>query len=218
MKWKLLVAVALVLVVLGLLFFTEQGRKYATSLGSLARGLVNTLGSFVGSMVKVPGKKFNIEMNLNKEALYGQNFSFSDKFEAFGKILSLSLDGKTWEIGEDVKLELTGTGEASIGNDGKVRLKAEAKSLNLNSWKTSDVKIETELLPKNFLANNVKADLLSMSSVTGNVSKKIEDVELKIDLNGANLKIEGFLGTIEFNVKSRFVGSANNLEINGKKV
>jgi hypothetical protein len=108
MKWKLLVAVAVVLAFLGLLFFTEQGRRYAISLGSLTRGFASTVGNFIGSFVKVPsGNEFGLELNLNKEAIYGQSFSFSNAgFEASGRISSLKIDGKTWEIGEKVKVEV----------------------------------------------------------------------------------------------------------------
>jgi len=218
MKWKLLVAATLVLIILGLLFFTEEGRKYAISLGSLTRSFTNTLGNFISSMVKVSEKGFNLELNLNKQAVYGQNFSFADTFEAFGRILSLNIDGKTWEIGEEVKVEILGSGEISVGNDGKVRVKADASMLKLNSWKTSSVEVKMEMLPESFSVNSTKADLMSMSSVTGNGSKKIEDFELKFDFEKANLKIEKFSGKIEFKEKLKIIGNATNLEINGKKI
>jgi len=219
MKWKLLVGVATVLVILGLLFFTEQGRKYAITLGSLTRSLTSNVGNFIGSFVKVSGKEFSLELNLNKEAIHGQSFSFSNAgFEVWGKILSLKIDGKTWETSEKIKIELIGSGEISVGNDGKLKLKADANLLKFDSWKTSDVKVELEIMPENFLMNNAKADLINMTSASGNATKKIEEIELKVDFERANLKVENFFGTIEVKEKLRLVGTATSLEINGKKI
>jgi hypothetical protein len=218
MKWKLLVAIFVVFAILGLLFFTEQGKKYAISLGSLTRSLITPVGNFIGSFLKIPlEKEFNLELNLNREAIYGQTFSFSG-FEASGKILSLKMDGKTWEIGENVKIGLAGEGEISIGNDGMLKLKANANLLQFDSLKTNNVKIEMEMIPENFSVNDAKADLLNMSSASGNASKKLGDIEVKVDFEKANLEIENFLGKIEFEENLRLVGTANNMEINRKRI
>jgi len=220
MKWKLLVAVAVVLAVLGFLFFTEEGRKYAISLGSLTRSFTSTVGNFVGSFVKISsGNGFGLELNLNKEAIYGQSFSFSNSgFEASGRILSLKIDGKTWEIGEKVKVELVGNGKISIGNDGRLALNVDTNLLKLDSWKTSNVKVEMEMIPDNLLMNNAKADLINTTSASGNVNKKLDEIEVKVDLNKANLEVENFFGTIELKDKLKLSGTATNIEINGKKI
>jgi len=220
MKWKLLVAVAVVLAFLGLLFFTEQGRRYAISLGSSTRSFTSTVGNFIGSFVKVPsGNEFSFELNLNKEAIYGQSFSFSNAgFEASGRISSLKIDGKTWEIGEKVKVELVGSGEISIGNDGKLSLKSDTNLLKLDSWKTSNVKVEMEMIPESFSMNNAKADLINTTQASGNANKKLDDIEVKVEFDKANLKVENFLGTIELKEKLKLSGTATNIEINGKKI
>jgi hypothetical protein len=219
MKWKLMVAVAVVLVILGLLFFTEQGRRYAIALGSLTRGLTSTLGNFIGSFVKIPlGKEFSFELNLNKEAIFGQSFSFSNAgFEALGKILSLKIDGKTWEGGEKVKIELVGSGEISVEN-GKLRLKGDVNLFKFDSWKTSDVKVEIEIVPESFSINNAKTGLINLTQASGNATKKLEDIELKVEFDKANLKVENFFGTIEFKENLKLTGTATNIEINGKRI
>jgi hypothetical protein len=170
--------------------------------------------------VKVPsGNEFSFELNLNKEAIYGQSFSFSNAgFEASGRISSLKIDGKTWEIGEKVKVELVGSGEISIGNDGKLSLKSDTNLLKLDSWKTSNVKVEMEIIAENFSMNNAKADLINTTQASGNANKKLDDIEVKVEFDKANLKVENFLGTIELKEKLKLSGTATNIEINGKKI
>ncbi|MEM5879429.1 MAG: hypothetical protein QXU74_02975 [Candidatus Aenigmatarchaeota archaeon] len=219
MRWKLLAAVAVILAITGLLLFTEQGRKYAVSLGSMTRGLTSTLGNFVASFVKAPsGQEFNFELDLNREAIYGQSFSFSDaEFKTSCQILSLKIDGKNWEVGDKVKLEMVGSGEISVGSDGKVSLKADASLIKFDSWKTNNVKIEMEMLPGSFSMNNAKSSLINITA-SGKASKQLEDIELKADFNQANLKLEGFRGSVNFEDRLRLTGTAANLEINGKKI
>jgi hypothetical protein len=220
MKWKLLVAVAIVLAILGLLVFTEKGRQYATFIGSVTRSFASVLGNFVGSYVKIsPSENFDLELVMNKEAIYGQSFSFSDaSFKASCQILKLKIDGKDWEGGEKTEIELTGNGEILVGNEGRVSLKGDAKSLKFDVWKTSDVKVEAEILPESFSLSNVKEDLINVSSVTGNAKKKLEGIEVNVNFALANLKIGGFSGLVEWENQTKLTGTVTNFEINGKKI
>ncbi|MEM5869663.1 MAG: hypothetical protein QXR09_00640 [Candidatus Aenigmatarchaeota archaeon] len=221
MKWRLLVITAIILAITGLLLFTEQGRKYAISLGSMTRGLVSTLGNFVGSLMKSGlAKEFSAELELNKEAIYGQKFQFSGaELKASGQILSMKIDGKNWEVSEKIKFEIVGSGEISFKNDGKLNLKADASLAKFNSWKTSDIKIEIEMSPESFSMDNAKCDFIKINSASGKVKKQLEDMELTVNFTQANLKLEGFQGNIIFdNEELKLKGTATNLEINGKKI
>ncbi|MEM5772677.1 MAG: hypothetical protein QXL86_00390 [Candidatus Aenigmatarchaeota archaeon] len=220
MKWKLLGIVAVILTLLGVLLFTEQGRKYAIVLGSMTRSFTNLLGNFLGSIVRTSStQEFEFEMSTNKEAVYGQSFSFTGtRFKALGPILTLSIDGKNWEIGEKSEVELIGNGEVLIGSDGKLSLKADASLFKLGSLKTNEVKIEIEMIPENFSLTNAKVSLINMTSASGYVKKKMENIELKADFNKASLKIENFFGAIEFKEEAWLSGIATNIEVNGKKI
>jgi TATA-box binding protein (TBP) (component of TFIID and TFIIIB) len=90
--------------------------------------------------------------------------------------------------------------------------------LKLDSWKTSNVKVEMEMIPDSLLMNNAKADLINTTSASGNVNKKLDEIEVKVDLNKANLEVENFFGTIELKDKLKLSGTATNIEINGKKI
>ncbi|MEM5829550.1 MAG: hypothetical protein QW040_02525 [Candidatus Aenigmatarchaeota archaeon] len=220
MKFKHLVAIAVILTATGFLLFTEQGKKYAISLGGMTRNLTSMVGGFLASFIKIPPKgEFNFELELNKEAAYKQSFSFSNAgFECSCRILNLIIDGKIWEVGDKIRIEMVGDGEVLIGNEGKLILKADASSIKFDSWKTSKVKVEIEMIPENFFLSNAKAKLLNMTSVSGTMSKEMEDLKIKVDFEQANLKLEGFNGSVKFEEKLRLEGTATDIEINGKRV
>jgi hypothetical protein len=220
MKWKLLVAFACLLTILGFLMFTEQGRRYAIFIGSGTRSFTKTMGNFVGSFIKIhQSEKFDFSLLANKEALHGQIFSFFDaNFKSSCQILSLKIDGKTWESGKKTEIELQGNGEISIREDGSVSLKADAKSLIFDEWKTSDVKIEAEVLPTKFSLSRGEEKLINMTFTSGNVKKKIGDIEVFVNFTSASLKIEDFSGSIEWEDQTKLAGTASKIEINGKNI
>lgn len=220
MRWKLLGIAAILLLLVGGLLFTEQGRRYAIAIGSMTRGFANLLGNFLASIGKTPsGQEFEFEMKVNKEAMYGQSFSFSEaNFKAFGSITTLNIDGKNWEISEKSEIEVVGKGEISVEDKGKIKLKADASLFRLGFMKTSGVKVEMEIVPESFSLNNSRIALINMNSASGYAKKKMENLELKADFNKANLKIENFVGSIEVEENIKIFGVTTNIEIDGKKI
>ncbi|MEM5766158.1 MAG: hypothetical protein QW423_00770 [Candidatus Aenigmatarchaeota archaeon] len=220
MKLKILAVIVVVLATTGFLLFTEQGKKYAITLGDMTRGLANLAGNFVGSFIKISNKEeFIFDLESNKEAIYGQSFSFSNaSFKSSCRILNLIIDGRAWEASEKVKIEMEGRGEISIGKDGKLILKADTNLIKLDSWKTKNVKVEMEVLPENFSLDNAGARLVNITSASGTVNKQMDDIKVKVDFSQADIKLEGFYGSIEFGEKLRLAGIATNIEVKGNKI
>ncbi|MEM5853257.1 MAG: hypothetical protein QXS37_01035 [Candidatus Aenigmatarchaeota archaeon] len=218
MKWKLLLAVAIALAFLGLLIFTEQGREYTTLIGNSVRGGVDTLSNLVGNFIKVGGENFELQLSLDRNAIYGQTFSLSNtNLLASGDIIFLKIDDKIWEVSRRVEIEMVCDGNIVIEKNGKFSIKGKAKNFRIDDFKVDDVKFEVEIFPVE-ISFGGKSRLLNMTSVSGTLSKKVGNVEFTANLYQDNLRITDFSGTIEISEKTKMGGNASSLEINGNKV
>jgi hypothetical protein len=209
MNWKLLVAVAVIAGTLGLLALTEQGRQYAIFLG---RGA----GSLIGSVLKIyPGKTFNFDLTLNKEALYGQSFSLPDSnLTISGEASSIKIDGKTWNFEDGkVEIEMAGSGDFTFTTEGRVRLNVNAREFKLGEWSTNDVKVEVELTPTAFSFGNVKNDMINITSASGTILKALDETTVTANFTKANLQIDNFSGLVGLeNQTLRLAGTATDIK------
>ncbi|MEM5836645.1 MAG: hypothetical protein QW451_01575 [Candidatus Aenigmatarchaeota archaeon] len=220
MNWKILLLVVFIFSLVGFLGFTEEGRKYAEILRNGLGGFTKLLGNFVAPFSTTKSSSpFEFELVVEKEAIFGQTFSFSgSKFFSTCRALSLKIDGKNWEINEEINVSLEGKGSLDFDLSGKAKLSAEAASLQLNNFKTNEAKIEMEFLPEKIYLNNTNQKLINLTSATGRVLKKFEGIEISANFTKSNLKIENFFGSLELEKNLIIYGSANEIEINGKKI
>lgn len=217
MKWKLLLAVAIVLTFIGLLAFTEQGREYTAILGSGARSLANSLSSFVGNFIKVGKENFELELLINKNAIYGQTFLVqSANFSVSGQVFYLKIDEKFWEVEGILDIAIIGEGNVVIDKNGKVSFKGRAKNFKVNGFSVSDVKLEFEIIPQTLLFEG-KSRKLNMTPVSGSIVKRVENVEFTSNISQATLSISDFSGFVEIGENARLIGTVSELEINGKR-
>jgi len=209
MNWKILVAVAVILGTLGLLSLTEQGRQYAIFLGK-------GVGGLIGSVLKFsPGKTFNFDLTANKEAFYGQEFPLPDSIVSIsGYGSEAKIGGKVWNLSsEKFEMEMTGSGDFALTADGKVSLNVDAKTFSFDGKKTTDVKVEVELVPAEFSLTNARKDVVNITSASGTLIKSIGESVVTSTFTKASLQIDEFSGLVELkNQTIKLVGTATDIK------
>lgn len=220
MNWKVLLVVVVAFSLLGFFGFTQEGRKYSEIIKNSLGGFTKILGSFVATFSKSkPSSVFEFELLSEKEAILGQTFSFSgSKISSTCRILNLKIDGKTWEISDKINLSLEGKGSLNFDVSGRVKLNVEASQFKLDSFKTSEAKVEMELLPEKIYLSNISQELINLTLVTGSVLKRSEGLMISANFTKASLLIENFLGSIELGERLKIYGTASEIDINGKKI
>ena len=210
-----MVAVVVVLAALGLLALTEQGRQYAAFLGK-------GLGSLVGSVLKAyPGKTFNFELTVDEKAAYGQAFSMSNSnLVVSGRGSAIKIDDKTWNLGDkEVEIKATGSGDIAFTADGKIELKMDTKTFQIDGRSTNDVKVEVMIVPTAFSLDNIKKDMINITSATGTMLKSFDSTAITANFEKSNLQIDNFSGMLELkNQTTTLSGTAANIQIDGRNV
>jgi len=220
MNWKALVAAVVVLAVVGLMALTEVGREYATLLGKGAGSLIGYISK--NFLVKLyPANPFNFELTANGEALYGQTFSLSNSnLTISGQSPSISMDGRVLNLNAgNVEIEMSGDGEFVFTTEGRVRLNVNAKVFRFNDMSTSDVRVETEIIPTAFAFNNVKKDLINVTSASGVVTETFDSTVKSVTFTQKNLEIDMFSGAVQLaNETTKLSGTATSIKVDGKSV
>lgn len=194
-RWKVWFAIFLILGILGLLFYTDAGRK--------------TLDFFkIGRFVKpVPSvQQFSIILNTDEEAFYTQSYKIADAtFIATGICQQTIKINEITVSREGVRCDLTLnglTGSFDFTRGGSIITSGQVMSLKINDNSYSSAKamqVVVEVIPTSFLLADLSQDKIVLSSVTGNISRLKDDggISIVAYLDKSSLEINNFDGFLK---------------------
>jgi hypothetical protein len=215
MRWKLALAVLLVVAIATLLFFSESSIPYLDF-------LKKKVGDFVDIVFRwVPGgKQFFITLKSDKEIFYGQTYKISNStFDGSGTVKELKINKAVVPLTQaDIKIEGM-KGSFEITRQDSVKISADADrvfGIAINNLPILNLNIYVEMAPSTFSLSQFNQDKLTFSSVDGQV--KTEEGWTK-ELGNADVEIYGFKGSLKFEGDQVVLeGLTSKLVVDGKEV
>lgn len=193
--WKLWVSIFLVIGIMGLLFYTNAGRK--------------TLNFFnIGRFVETSPTNvqyFIVELDTNEEAFYSQHYELSNTTFTSSGICQQDIKINDINLNRDVmpcEISLSGlSGSFDYTQSGSVFITGKVTSMKIGDtlYSGENLKITIEVIPNSFLLADVSEKKLTFPSVTGKISKIRADGNTSMVgfLNANSLDISNFNGLLK---------------------
>jgi hypothetical protein len=217
MKWKLLLAVLIILGIAGLLFFWETGTGYLDFL----KTKVGEFTAVVFKWVAPSGKQFSIVLTTDKEIFYGQKYKVSNStFESLGTVKEVRINNAVSTSQASIKIEGM-KGSFEITRQNTVKISADAASVVLSTVQFSNANVYVEILPSSFLLSQFNQDKLVFSSVSGQVrteegwAKELANADIEIYNFKGSLKLEGNQTVLE-GLTSKLIADGKEVTITSK--
>lgn len=221
MKFKLLLAVVVVILIVGVVFFTDTGRQYA----EIIKNKIVETGGFIFN--SGPKKSFNIALQVdssNRRYFYGQKYdAASSSLKASSIYNSIKIDGGEEKTGDNrFDMEIRGfKGSFELTNIDTVKIVGEANYIKIGDYERSreqPYQIEIEAIvfgcspACSFTAESVTSNLV-FPSLTGDVTKlksdgSVDQIKYLVD---EKLEVEGFMGNFEFKDSIKLIGNATQV-------
>jgi len=206
MRFKLLLGVFIIIAIIGLLIFSQQGRsfrekyvdKYIGSVTGLFKGVT---GRFIKQQPANRTLDIILETDLN--GIAGQNFDVQN-FDLDAELLydSVVIAGQNINVKDSRTIDfktISMSGTVQILGDNKMKIIGESLSVEANgiifSPQSDKDKIDFSLTgtPTIFSLNNIEKDGITLSPISGTL--KFKDWS-PLALENDNLNIQKFKGTI----------------------
>ena len=211
MKWKMWLAIIVIFGILGLLFMTDAGQKYADF-------LKKSVGNFVSTIMRrqPSGQMFRIELTANKDVLYGQSYEMANSTfsgSGFYQMIKIGDSDVTVKSGNQIDVFIDNfNGLFVYTSDGSVKLTGESNQMEIGDLIYSSQKpnkIDLEIIPFNFTLSNVIQDKISLKSAYG----EIKTDRGQAPLENSKLDISFFRGEMILNDDGNVVlmGVANSV-------
>lgn len=202
-NWKALLAVFIAVGIVGLLFATDIGNKYAQFLGS-------KVGSFLSAILNMNlagnGESFRILLAADKDAFYGQSYGVTNSSLRVAGICqsSITVGNTVMQIGgQRCTVEAQkAQGKFEYTASGSIKFAGTAEGLVVNDYpflstgKSMDVSFE--VIPQDgFSLSSFTQSSMQLSSVTGSVNSWKGDTQLSIDnLSNSAITVSNFNGNM----------------------
>ncbi len=210
MRWKLWLAVFIILGIAYLLFFSEATSKYT----EFFRG---RLGEFISIFKPKPqGSFFEISLSINREALEDQSFNLPNStLIVSGNFLTAKISeqkvlAKEGKIGRIALKDFVGKVEKR-GNSFKISGNCkgfEVNDLIFSAEKSSSVEIE--VIPDEISLFYLTNDRLLFSNANGELKRTVDEKTDQISLKGSTLEIDNFVGSIIISEKTLKLSGMSN--------
>lgn len=221
MRWKGLLTVFVVVLLLTTIVLTDVGRKYAGY-------FTNLVGSFANTILKTPeytGKTFAVTLTTNKENFFGQTYKVQNStFIGSGNYLYIKVDGGTETVKDTTAVDVwvgSMDGNFEYTTEGTVRLAVSTNRIIINNVERTREKpynLETEIQPNEFVLTPVSLDKISFSAIDGSLRLGTKTI-VSIELNKANVDIYNFIGYLQLVDDTVTInGFAGKIVVNGEEV
>lgn len=213
MRWKALLAVVLIVVIVGLLLTTKTGLDYFEFLR-------NKVGEFFSVMFrKPPGELFEIVLTTSREPFFGQSYKVTNSsFSCSGVYQSIRfgehvISQKTLK---KVSIELKNIkGTFEYTKEGSIRLSGQSTFIEIDDLRLSSPRasrVEIEIVPLDFSLTNIDQDKITLFPVTGDIKRVINDKLDSVSLTNEKLEINDFRGELSFREGDMMLaGSASSI-------
>ena len=206
MRFKLLLGIFIIIAIVGLLIFSEQGRNFREKYIDPTLGPVTGFfKDITGQLIKQPpvNRTLNINLETDLYAISGQNFDVQNiNLDANLLYDSITIAGQVVNIKDDKTIDFKAvdmSGTVQMLGDNKMKIIGESVSVEINgivfSPQSNENKIEFSSTgtPTSFSLNNIEKDTMTFSGISGTL--KFKDWS-PLALENDNLNIQKFKGTI----------------------
>lgn len=226
MRFKLLLGLFIIIAIIGLLTFSQQGKsfrekyldKYIGSVTGLFKGVT---GRFVKQ--QPVNRTLDITFETDLSGISGQIFDVQNlDLDATLLYDSATIAGQTVNIKDDktIVFKTSGmSGTVQILGENKMKIIGESQSVEVNeivlSPQSDKDKIGFSLIgePKTFSLNNIEKDTMTFSGISGIL--RFKDWS-PLALENDNLNIQKFKGTITLNEDTVIItGKIEKASLNG---
>ena len=206
MRFKLLLGLFIIIAIIGLLIFSQQGRSFREKyLDKYIGPVTGFFSGITGRFIKQQpvNRTLDITLETDLNVLSGQNFDLQN-FNLDVELLydSVVVADQNINVKDSKTIDFTTTGMSGtvqmLGND-KMKIIGESLSIEANgivfSPQSDKDKIEFSLTgtPVSFSLNNIEKDTMTLSGIFGTL--KFKDWS-PLALENDNLNIQKFKGTI----------------------
>jgi len=206
MRAKVVLATFLILGIIVMLFFTQQGRTF---LNFLNKNLPPTFSSLftLFNFQRPSGNYFLFSLQLNRSSFSG-SFEVANSTFLTKEGITILLNNIPLTIPENSSLRIEDCqGKFDINEKVKASLSAKKVIMNEIIFGPSDLKVEFEASLQKALITGARKDLISFSSINGKLEQLAEDGSVKhsVALEKDELKINNFFGSIKFEKNSVYL-------------
>lgn len=213
MRWKILLAVLLILGMAGLLALTPQGQSFLAGIG------IDLSGVFTLFKPPISGNYFSFSLTLDKSLMNGMSFKLEDgSVRANGTyiddvILGNSIREKKTKEGN---VELSGfKGTVYVTNT--IKIVGDAASVAVEGEVTRSVdkmlKVQIEIYPNSYFVAPVTENKIQFSSIDGKL-ERIGDGAIQ-PLKNDTIDISNFIGNVRLE-DGLVILSGSTTQITGK--
>jgi hypothetical protein len=193
-KWKLVLAVVLILGIGGLLFFTDVGQRYTGPFGKM----VGDFFSVLTHQTPTEGA-YTITLVTTLAPFYEQSYAVSNAlFTATGgyQIIRINDQVITPKTGVVVMTANTVNGIFEVTKTGSIKLSGSTNYFEIGDYVFSGInsRIEVEIVPTEFTVNNIAVNKMSFGAVTGSLTRIYGSRTDQVSLENSVLDIAPFIG------------------------
>ena len=213
MKYKLVLAVVLVLAIVGLIFVTDLGQP----IGNFLSGNLGGLTSLFTGGNKGPG--FGINLKVNSESLYGQTFKISNSTIKLTGIPTVAkLNDQTLSFKEFQVVDMTignFKGNVVFNKDGSFGIVGETNYVEMDNFVFSSDKpknIQLNVGSNSLSIDSFNSDKIALASASGSVDRVMNEKVDSASFDG-KLEVNYFVGSMKLTDNSaEFLGTASSVK------
>ncbi len=195
--WKIWLTLILILGIVGLLLYTDAGKKTLS---------LFKIPQFIKTNPTPTGAQFSITLNSNKEAFYSQMYTVTNStFVANGICRQfIEINDLVLQKGATRCSVILGgfSGKVEYTNAGSVVASGESSSIVLDDSAYSSskpIKVDLEVIPFTSVVDSLYKQKISLPSVSGTITRFKEDGSIKsvVYLSNNSLEISNFAGSLK---------------------
>ncbi len=195
-KWKLTLAVVLILGIGGLLFLTDVGQRYTGPFGKM----VGDFFSVLTHQTPTEGA-YMITLVTTLAPFYEQTYAVSNAlFTATGSYQMIRINDQmiTPKTGSVVLSANSVNGIFEVTETGSIKLSGSTNYLEIGDYVFSGInsRVEVEIVPTEFTVNNIAVNKMSFGAVSGRLSRAYGNRTDQVSLENSVLDIVPFIGSM----------------------
>jgi len=212
-KWKIVLAVVLILAIVGFLFLTGIGSQLTSKLG---------LGSLTAFFVQQkPTNTFPFTLTTQKEAFYGQNYNVvNSSLDITGIYQSIHVGTIYLESkgGKRITVAIRNlNGNFEYGSAGSIIIKGTTTYAEIGEIAASpekNVNIEMEIIPSTFILSSLQQNSINFAGIAGTLQRGSGDNLDTVNLANSKLTINYFAGSLSQQIDGTVIllGSASSVK------
>jgi len=211
-KFKLVLAVILILAIVGVIFMTDFGQPVGDF-------LTGNLGSVTSLFTGNKGPAFGVNMKINRDALIGQTFKISNSTATLVGVptfLRLNFQVVSLKEAQVVNMVINNfKGNVVMNSDGSISIDGETNYVEMDNFQFSSdkpKKIELNAGSNSLSIDNFNSDKIALASASGTV-ERIVDKNIDSASFDGKIEMNNFVGVMKLtDTTAEFMGIATSVK------